>query len=51
MNCLNEYREKEEVKDIKIWDSTWIYNSVRISGATDEGIVDKAHYLGIPGAC
>jgi hypothetical protein len=30
---------------MKIWDSTQIYNSGRISGATDKGIAIKAHYL------
>jgi hypothetical protein len=40
----------DQVKDIKIWDSTRIYNSGRISGATDEGIANKAHYLSTPGA-
>jgi hypothetical protein len=27
----------DQVKDIKIWDLTWIYNSGRNSGATDKG--------------
>jgi hypothetical protein len=39
----------DEVEDIKIWDSTRIYNSGRISGAADKGIATKAHYLGTPG--
>jgi hypothetical protein len=30
---------------MKIWESTRIYNSGRISGATDEGIDNRAHYL------
>jgi hypothetical protein len=47
---FDKYREKEEVEDIKIWDSTRIYNSGRISGATDKGIANKAHYLDTPGA-
>jgi hypothetical protein len=56
MSCLNEYREKkkskiDQVEDIKIWDSTRIYNSGRISGATDKGIANKAHYLCTPKAC
>jgi hypothetical protein len=56
MSCLNKYREKKkskigQAKDIKIWDSTRIYNSGRISGATDKGIANKAHYLGTPVAC
>jgi hypothetical protein len=40
----------DQVKDTKIWDSTRIYKSGRISGATDKGIAIKAHYLGTPGA-
>jgi hypothetical protein len=56
MNCLINTGEKkkskiDQVKDIKIWDSTQIYNSGRISGATDKGIANKVHYLGTPGAC
>jgi hypothetical protein len=55
MSCLNEYRKKKKSKidqaeDIKILDLTRIYNSGRISGATDKGIANKAHYLGTPGA-
>jgi hypothetical protein len=55
MSCLNEYREKkkseiDQVEDIEIWDSTQIYNSGRISRATDKGIANKAHYLGTLGA-
>jgi hypothetical protein len=42
--------EIEQVEDIKIWDSTRIYNSGRISGATNKGIANKAHYLGTPRA-
>jgi hypothetical protein len=41
----------DQVEDIKIWDSTRIYNSGRILGATKKGIANKAHYLGTPGAC
>jgi hypothetical protein len=41
----------DQVEDIKIWDSTRIYNSGRILGATDKGIANKARYLGTPGAC
>jgi hypothetical protein len=33
----------DQVKEIKIWDSTRIYNSGRISGATDKGIDNRAH--------
>jgi hypothetical protein len=40
----------DQVEDIKIWDSTRIYNSGRISGATNKGVANKAHYLGTPGA-
>jgi hypothetical protein len=40
----------DQVGDVKIWDSTQIYNSGRISGATNKGIANKAHYLGTPGA-
>jgi hypothetical protein len=55
MSCLNEYRKKKkskigQVEYIKIWESTRIYNSGRISRATDKGIANKAHYLGTPGA-
>jgi hypothetical protein len=32
----------DQVEDLKIRDSTWIYNSGRISGATDKGIVNRA---------
>jgi hypothetical protein len=47
---LREYKEKkksniDQVEDMKIWDSTQIYNSGRISGATDEGIANRARYL------
>jgi hypothetical protein len=55
MSCLNEYREKkkseiDQVEDIKIWDSTRIYNSGRISGATDKGIANEARYRCTPKA-
>jgi hypothetical protein len=46
----NKKSNIDQVKDIKIWDSTWIYDSGRILGATDKGIANKAHYLGTPGA-
>jgi hypothetical protein len=51
-----EYREKkkskiDQVEDMKIWDSTRIYNSGRISGATDKGIANRACYLCTPEAC
>jgi hypothetical protein len=32
----------DQTKDMKIWDSTRIYNSGRISGATDKGIANTA---------
>jgi hypothetical protein len=32
----------DQVKDLKIRDSTQICNSGRISGATDKGIVNRA---------
>jgi hypothetical protein len=40
----------DQVEDMKIWDSTQIYNSGRISVVTDKGIAIKAHYLSTPGA-
>jgi hypothetical protein len=52
MNTGKKKRSKiDQVKDIKIWYSTRIYNTGRISGATDKGIANKAHYLGTHGAC
>jgi hypothetical protein len=47
---LIEYTEKKKLKidqgkDMKIWDSTRIYNSGRISRATDKGIANRAYYL------
>jgi hypothetical protein len=52
---LSEYRKKkskkiDQAKDMKIWDSTRIYNSDRISGATDKGIDNRARYLNTPEA-
>jgi hypothetical protein len=40
----------KEVKDYnsKIWDSTRICDSDRISGATDKGMTTKAHDVGTP---
>jgi hypothetical protein len=40
----------DQVKDMKIWNSTQIYNSSRISGATNKGIAKRAHYLCTPEA-
>jgi hypothetical protein len=39
-----------KVEDMKIWDSTRIYNSGRISGPTDKGIDNRARYLSTPKA-
>jgi hypothetical protein len=51
MKTEKEKKSKiDQVEDMKIWDSTRIYNSGRISGATDKGIAIKAHYPGTPGA-
>jgi hypothetical protein len=51
MKSKKEKKTKvDQVKDLKIWDSTQIYNSGRISGATDKGIAIKAYYLSTPGA-
>jgi hypothetical protein len=55
MNYLISARKErkskiDQDKDIKILDSTRIYNSGRISGATDKGIANKDHYLGTPWA-
>jgi hypothetical protein len=36
---------------MKIWDSTRIYDSGRISGATEKGIYNRARYLSTPEAC
>jgi hypothetical protein len=48
--------KNEEVEDFlvkeyktKIWDSTRIYDSERISGATDKGMNTKAHDIGTEG--
>jgi hypothetical protein len=38
----------DQIENMKIWDSTWIYNSGRITGATDKGIDNRAHYLSTP---
>jgi hypothetical protein len=45
-----EVENIDQVKEIKIWDSTRIYNSGRISGATDKGIDNRARYLSTPEA-
>jgi hypothetical protein len=59
----HENKSKDQVKDLKMWsrgidqvedlkirDSTQIYNSGRISGATDKGIANRAHWLSTPEA-
>jgi hypothetical protein len=38
----------DQVENLKIWDSTQICNSGRISGATDKGIDDRARQLSTP---
>jgi hypothetical protein len=51
MNTGKKKKSKiDQVKDMKTWDLTRIYNSGRISGATDKGIATKAHYLCTPKA-
>jgi hypothetical protein len=40
----------DQVKEIKIWDSTRICNYGRISGATDKGIDNRARQLSTPEA-
>jgi hypothetical protein len=62
MKIVNEIKKREDedwtsqrlqvkrLEDYKIWDSTRIYNSGRISGATDKGIAIKACYLSTTGA-
>jgi hypothetical protein len=52
MKTEKENKSKiDQVEEMKIWEITRIYNSGRISGATNKGIAIKAHYLGTPGAC
>jgi hypothetical protein len=51
MNIGKKKKSKiDQVEDIKISDSTRIYNSGRIAGATDKSIANKTHYLGTPRA-
>jgi hypothetical protein len=45
-----EVEKIDQVKKMKIWDSTRIYNSGRISGATDKGIDNRTRYLSTPEA-
>jgi hypothetical protein len=40
-----------QVKEIKIWDSTQICNSGRISRDTDKGVDNRARQLSTPEAC
>jgi hypothetical protein len=49
MSCSKNRSQRLEVKDLKIWDSTQIYDSGRISVAADKGMITKAHYLSTPG--
>jgi hypothetical protein len=37
-----------QVEDLKIWDSTRICDSDKISGATDKGMTTEAHNIGTP---
>jgi hypothetical protein len=51
MKCGEKKKLKiDQVEDMKIWDSTRNYNSVRILGATDKGIANRARYLYTPEA-
>jgi hypothetical protein len=43
-------QKNDQVKDLKIRDSTQICNSGRISGATDKGIDNRARQLSTPEA-
>jgi hypothetical protein len=50
MNTGKKKKSKiDQIKDIKIWDSTQIYNSGRISGATDKGICNIPRFYQILG--
>jgi hypothetical protein len=40
-----------QVEDLKIWDSIQIYDSDRISRATDKGMNTKTHDVGTTEAC
>jgi hypothetical protein len=42
LNTGRRIRKIDQVEEIKIWDSTRIYNSGRISGTTDKGIDNRA---------
>jgi hypothetical protein len=43
--------QRIQVKDLKIGDSTRIYDLDRISGANHKGMNTKAHDVGTPEAC
>jgi hypothetical protein len=43
-------QRNDQVEELKIRDSTQIYNSGRISGATDKGIDNRARQLSTPEA-
>jgi hypothetical protein len=49
-NIGRRSRKISQVEEIKIWDSTRICNSGRISGATDNSIDNKARQLSTPEA-
>jgi hypothetical protein len=48
--CTGKKLKIDKVEDMKIWDSTRIYNFGIISGATNKGIANRAHYLCTPEA-
>jgi hypothetical protein len=50
LNTGRRSQKIDQVKEMKIWDSTQIYNSGRISGATDKDIDNRACYLSTPEA-
>jgi hypothetical protein len=50
LNIGRRNRKIDQVEEMKIWDSTRIYNSSRISGDTDKGIDNRARYLSTPKA-
>jgi hypothetical protein len=47
---MKKSKKNDQVKDLKIRDSTRICNSDRISGATDKGIDNRARQLSTPEA-
>jgi hypothetical protein len=51
IDLLKECKSKIwRCEDLKIWDSTRIYDSDRILGATDKGMNTTAHDIGTPEA-